>query len=279
MINNLENLFELKKQKESLIETFKGDHDWEIGYQKYYKFLVQDFYNFLKNILGMYGKKQISQINNLEGLQLKVLSDGMIDNFICEFVKFYQLGTISYGKDEKENYTLIIDFENISLERVIICFYDELQRIEMTMKSKEEMERELEHFRENKDWLLQKQMENELESELNSIIDDSLYTEYYNSLRLINNQAYSYIDDLMWENNYGTWDAYKSFCLKNVNYETYELILTFLKDYQLGECRYEHGIVFVNLNREFETVKKVKEAYYMEIQRLEYLREENKLKR
>ena len=47
----MENLYEIKNRKEKIINQYSNEHDWEIGYQKFYEFLRNEFYNFIKNIL------------------------------------------------------------------------------------------------------------------------------------------------------------------------------------------------------------------------------------
>lgn len=248
------NLYELKATKEKLVRNYSEDHDWEISYQKYYDFLTKDFYDFLIGKIDGY-------VKSLFGVELVVSIEPDTIPFITSFVNFYYLGTIQpiYGDD---NGSLVIRFGNVSVRDAITSYYNELQTLERTMKTPREMNEDLANFSQNnKDWLTKKRF---LENSLSSTMEEPISDEYYNFLNNKFHNAFAFVKS--------PYKKHEHINFRTNNYETFELIRIFLTDYQLGDCIYVDNTVAIDL---FADTSQMSNAYYMEMQRLAYLHDED----
>lgn len=247
----MENLYEIKNRKEKIINQFSNEHDWEIGYQKFYEFLRNEFYNFIKNILNRYSHGNISSLDNLKDESITLTDITMINDFIRSFVLSNQLGEITYNFVDG-NETLTIKFDSISFEKLLNSFYNEIQSIEYNLKSPEKMAEELSNFKNtNQEWIEEKQLRQHANND---------YAEYFDILmNTINNTK-----DRVANNN----ETFYEYIMVYVRSEkTIDCIFDFMMNYHLGECFYFDGCVSLKFTA---TLNELIAAYDKEIDRLNY---------
>lgn len=260
----LTNLIEAKKQTERLTKEYGSDHDFEIGSQRYYQFLITDFYTFIKGIQEKYRRGDLPDeyLNDIEDFSLEIPMNYKASEFISIFIGSNQLGKTTYYVNES---SVKITFGEISLDELTTAFYEELQRIEYYMKSSEEMKLELQEFiRNNPKYLEMKRGKNQITESFNSMVEDEKhYDEYYRFLNTLYNKICPYFEDENWFKKYRTEGINKIDWHFN-SYTARDCVINFLEFYKLGFYQ-------ISLERAtFESSpKEIKTAYFQEMQRLE----------
>lgn len=261
----LTNLIELTKGKEyeeKLRREYEEDQSWGKAHKRYYLFLTDDFYEFLINIDKRIknGELEIPNGHDLYGLKLKVPANTLYGEFIMDSINRSGLGIARYIKEDS---IVIITINRISLHDLSIKFYEELQRIERTMKSTERIQEELNQFKnENKEWLEKKKERNKAIENVSNIKEDEQIDRYYNYLL---EDLYKFIESYYQKDNLDPKTKIKSPLYGTpISYGIKEYISNFLTFYNLGY--YKDAIFY------FEgTFDDLKTAYWSEMQRLEYL--------
>ncbi len=265
----LKNLYELKTQKKELIEKYRIEHDFEIGYQKYYRFLVDDFYGFLRAKLENLGKSYDDYLEDMETLTLTIPRDRQSMGLILDFIGYNGLGKISFGQDAEGKKMFVIEFGNVSFDYALDCLYEELQRVEYTMKTPEEMHDELENFKTNSsDYLKKKTLKNSLEA----AIEDKSTDKYYAFLNAIYGEVVDYYERAQ----FVCPEPLKSMSIDIFRTDkAFDYILKFIQFYDLGTCSYDGYSLYISFTA---PIDQIRDAYTMEMQRLKYFTDENKFK-
>lgn len=258
------NLYELKKQKEELIKAYGEEHDWEIGYQEYHDFLITNFYTVILGLLNDLSQRKISTTKNINGYYITPNINPITAEFITRFIKNHKLGKVYWKYDKSNNLFLKIIFTKINIDTMLDRFYEELQSVEFTTKTKEEMWLELENFKNNNQESLQeKKLRNKIKENIDSIeMDEIHYSEYFNFLTSL----YNHINRQLW--------IFKYFKLPmtSMKYEfnsplAMSCAKEFLSFYNIGEFSNSNSILTI---RFYTTRNTIKTAYFEEMQRLEY---------
>lgn len=257
---NLIELMNSKEQKRETYERIKDEHEWEIAYQEYYHFLTTTFYHFLKGLHKQYKEENLPQSKILYEFKWDIPNNNA---YVIELISKSGLGTfVRYYENTKKGE---IDFLNKSLEDITYRFYEELQRVERTMKSPEEMNLELQEFIKNNPEYIKSKKEKQYIDTLESIIEDeTCHSRYYEFLETLYKKSCNFLKEQDKNNNTSS-DIIWWHCSYESKIEK-ECISRFLSFYHFGyDDVTTNGQIFFIAEPE-----RMKTAYFQEMQRLDY---------
>lgn len=258
----MENLFKSRWKTENLIKKYASNHDWEIGYQRYYQFLIRDLGQFLQALNEGYKKGEVYTLDNISGKSLTVGFDIIRDDFIDEFVSSYYVDGFAIGQIiYKQDQTTTIVFNSISFDDLLKCFYDELQKVEYTMKTPGEMQMELDNYMVNPDNGVYTLSD---EEEINEEECDEL-KKYYDFLDMLISNIKSYYNKKVKRRR-----GLKSLTFKIDKEEeaiSFKALCSFLDRYKLANYEYRGGWLFINF---LVSVVDVDNACATELAKIDY---------